>query len=121
MKILLIATISITALLLPSPVNARPQECGVSFMILPNGECLNLDYIKTSSDNRERVQRVNELYRGLIRDNAVFESNPLNRLAETKEEKEGRITNLVQSTKSRDAVVKGGKNIEDISYQIHQL
>ena len=82
---------------------------------------MNLDYIKTSSDNRERVQRVNELYRGLIRDNAVFESNPLNRLAETKEEKKERMTNLVQTAKSRNSVIKSGKNIEDISYQIHQL
>lgn len=121
MKIPFITTISIAALLLPSPVNARPQECGTSFMILPNRECLNLDYIKISSDNLERVQRVNELYGQLIRGNAAFESNPLNRLAETKEEKEGRMTNLVQSTKSRDSVVKSGKNIEDLSYQLHQL
>ncbi|MDX2214135.1 MAG: hypothetical protein SFY66_12675 [Oculatellaceae cyanobacterium bins.114] len=115
MKRLLLA-ISLTSFILPS--NAIAQEaCGNSYMILPDGSCMNMSYLTLLGQARQGRTEANEAFRQQFEANVSLELNPF--YIETREERDARYQSLAETSLVRDEVNATANDIEGILFPVH--
>ncbi|MBD1997900.1 hypothetical protein H6G00_14915 [Leptolyngbya sp. FACHB-541] len=115
MKRLLLA-IGLTSLMIPS--NAIAQEvCGNSYVILPDGSCMNMSYLTVLGQARQTRAAVNEAYQQQFNANVLIELDPY--YIETEQERDNRYQSLAESSIIRDDVNATADDIESTLFPIH--
>jgi hypothetical protein len=94
----------------------------MSYMILPDGSCLDLDYTSILGASRRNVGQATAAYAEVFNANVTIETiyaqyPQLNN--ETEAEYRRRIETLLIFRENRDAAVASGQNIEDMLFPIH--
>lgn len=104
----------------PAPAHAH-QDCGVSFMILPNGECLELTYLGILGRGRSNMAQVEQIYRRQFNANVALEviySRYPETDRETAEERQARYESLAETSLIRDDVAESTQTIEAMLYPL---
>jgi hypothetical protein len=112
-----------TVLGLSFPAFAQSADaCGFSYIILLDGNCMNMTYTSILGASRRNVSQANAVYQELFNANLeleiIYSQYPLLD-NETEEERDARIENLVLTGMVRDEVVVQGQSIEDQLYPLH--
>lgn len=98
------------------------EDCGFSFMILPDGNCVDMTYTSILGASRRNVSQANTIYQELFNANLeleiIYSQYPLLD-NETEEERDARIRNLAITGLARDEVVMQGQSIEDRLHPFH--
>ena len=97
-----LAIATITLLAWPAPTLAS-EDCGVSFMILPSGTCIEMSYLSLLVANRENMAQVEHLYQQQLRANAELDRYS-REIGETSEERTDRYLDLLETKDFRDEV-----------------
>lgn len=119
----LIPLCALAAILGPAiPTLAQSSDsCGFSYMILPDGNCMDMSYTSILGASRRNVSQANAIYQDLFNANLeleiIYSQYPLLD-NETEKEREARIRNLAVTGLARDEVVTQGQSIED---RLHPL
>jgi hypothetical protein len=112
----LLLAIGLTSLLIPS--NATAQEvCGNSYMILPDGSCMNMSYLTVLGQARQTRAAANEAYQQEFDVNVLIELDPY--YIETEEERDARYRSLAESSIIRDDVNATADYIENALFPLH--
>jgi hypothetical protein len=123
LKNLLSPILLATTLAIALPVQAQVSNaCGMSYMILPDGSCLDLDYTSILGASRRDVSQATAAYEEVFDANVTIETiyalyPQLDN--ETEAEYERRIETLLLFRENRDDAVRSGQNVEDTLYPIH--
>jgi hypothetical protein len=118
MKTTLLIGVGLSGLLLPG--NAMAQEaCGNSYMILPDGSCMNMSYLTVMSLTRRNVAAVQQDYNSLYRANLVLDNDSLYRAGESDAERDERFELLAERGIELDDTKAEAAAIEDWLYPIH--
>lgn len=123
LKQLLLPLTLTTAFALPMATPAQASDdCGMSYMILPDGRCLPLDYVSLLGASRRNVGEGSRIYEELFETNVELETiynrfPELNR--ETEAQRETRYETLAIVGEGRDAIASGGLVVEDRMFPIH--
>lgn len=118
--VLPLALAAATAAVLPA--QAQVTDCGMSVMVLPNGECLDMDYITVLGASRRNVGEANAIYNELFDTNVRIEMiySEFPQLDnETEEERRERYESLLRVRDGRDAVAASGQSVEDKLFPVH--
>lgn len=111
------------AFAVPGVAQAQTADaCGLSYMILPDGSCLNLDYTSILGASRRDVNQAVAAYEDLLDVNVTIET--IQALYpqfdnETEAEYQRRIDTLLFFRENRDNAVQSGQSIEDTLYPAH--
>jgi len=100
--------------------NVARAQCGVSYIILPNNECLSLDYLPTLAASRSSVTNAKLQYQQQLEANVSLDLNETYRIVETAEERQERYMQLYKTKRVTEEVELSGKIIEEWSYILHQ-
>lgn len=115
-----IAIASAPCLTLPAQAQAS-QDCGVSFMVLPNGDCLELSYLGILGRGRSDMEQVERIYQRQFNANVALEVL-YNRypevVSETEEERQARYESLAETSMIRDDAAESMRSIEDMLYPL---
>jgi hypothetical protein len=106
-----------------SSANAQMADsCGASFMILPDGNCLSLDYLPVLAGSRANLAEANDIYQRQYNANLQLEIL-YNRypayVSETEAERDARYESLAETSIFRDEVADSNQRIEDDLYPLH--
>lgn len=94
--------------------------CGESFIVLPNGRCMNLSYTSIVAASRRNVQVSNNQYESLLESNAILDvARNMGVTRESEESRKERIQTLGVYRQSRDQVNATGQQIEDVTFPLH--
>lgn len=97
-------------------------DCGSSFMILPDGNCMSLEYLSILGQSRMGLNQANQSYARLYNANlrlSVANSQLPVWLRETQEEKDARIETLVDVGQQRDDIAASNETVETILWPLH--
>lgn len=98
------------------------DACGFSYVILPDGNCMNMTYTSILGASRRNVSQANAVYQELFNANLeleiIYSQYPLLD-NETEKERDARIRNLAVTGLARDEVVTQGQSIEDRLHPLH--
>lgn len=115
-----IAIASATWLTLPAQAQAS-QDCGVSFIVLPNGDCLELTYLGILGRGRSNMEQVERIYQRQFNANVALEVI-YNRypevVSETEEKRQARYESLAETSIIRDDMAERTQSIEDMLYPL---
>ncbi|MBD1871870.1 hypothetical protein H6F75_00095 [Nodosilinea sp. FACHB-131] len=123
LKNLLSPILLATTFAIALPAQAQVSNaCGMSYMILPDGNCLDLDYTSILGASRRDVSQATAAYEEVFEANVTIETiyalyPQLDN--ETEAEYERRIETLLLFRENRDDAVQSGQNVEDTLYPIH--
>ena len=116
--ILLAATFAIAL-----PARAQVSNaCGMSYMILPDGSCLDLEYTSILGSSRRDVTQATAAYERVLDANVTIETIYIlypQLDDETEAEYERRIDTLLLFRENRDVAVQSGQTVEDTLYPVH--
>lgn len=109
--------------LIVCPVQAQTaNECGTSYMILPDGRCLNLGYMPVLGGSRANLAEANDIYQRQYNANLQLEilyNQYPGYVSETEEERDDRYESLAETSIFRDEVDASNQRIEDDLYPLH--
>ena len=108
----------LTTLLAPGHAIAQPA-CGGSYIVLPDGSCINLSYMSVLSNSRSGLTEMNELYQEELELNAALNSSTLYLLNESAEERDARYQSLVDTAITRNEVMADAEDLEATLFPIH--
>ena len=118
MKRALFLTSSLASLLMSGPAIAQ-EVCGASYIVLPDGNCLNLSYMSVLEDTRSNLEQIEELYQEQFENNVILESSYLYRLTESEEDRNERYQSLAETSIVRDEVAASAAEIEATLFPLH--
>lgn len=108
------------SLSLAMPAAAQtPSECGNSFVILPDGGCLDLSHLGYLGHSRENLAVINQLYQAqynLNLNQEIFYSQYPLFDNETEEERQARYASLARTASERDDTAASAQQIEDLLF-----
>ena len=117
-SVILAAVISLASAIVPGVATAK-DVCGYSYIVLPDGRCLTLNYMTVLGESRSNQAEVDNLYQEQFDANLALEMNTRYRLTETKGERDARIKELAKTKRVRDDVASDAQHIEDTLYPLH--
>lgn len=98
------------------------DNCGTSFMMLPDGNCLNLGYMPVLGGSRTNLAEANDIYQRQYNANLqleiLYNQYPAY-VSETEEERNTRYENLAETGIFRDKVDESNQRIENDLYPLH--
>ena len=118
MKRVFLLMTGLAALLIPGQAIAQ-EACGGSYIILPDGSCINLSYMSVLSNSRSGLTEMNELYQDELELNAALNSSTLYLLNESEEDRDARYASLVETAIIRNAVAADAEDLEATLFPIH--
>lgn len=98
--------------LLLAPPAIAEEVCGASYMTLPTGHCLNLNYMGVLGKSRAELAEINREYQEEFDVNLALEMDDWYRLLETEEERDARISNLAETGMIRDEMDTRNQGVE---------
>jgi hypothetical protein len=112
-----LASAIVLVLSLMMPAKAQTTfECGNSFVILPDGGCLNLSHLGYLGHSRENLANIEQTYQTQFNANVELEIL-YNRypafVSETEQERQRRYESLVETSIVRDEIAGSAQQIED--------
>ncbi|NJN57281.1 MAG: hypothetical protein HC879_07140 [Leptolyngbyaceae cyanobacterium SL_5_9] len=112
----LLLILSFASLMIPSNAIAQ-EDCGNSYMILPDGSCMNMSYLTWLGQARQHRAAANEAYQQQFNANVLIELDPY--YIETEEERNARYQSLAESSIIRDDVNAIADDIETTLFPLH--
>lgn len=116
MKILFLSLISASYLATISPAYAQ-ETCGNSYIVLPDGTCLNMTYLTVLSNARRNNASINQLYQDQFDLNVQLEVNPY--YVETEEERDERYRSLAETSLVKEDINRSTQDLEATLFPIH--
>lgn len=112
----LLLTASLTSLLIPGNAIAQ-EDCGNSYMVLPNSNCVNMSYLTVLGQSRNNLAVANEMYQQEFDANLALELNPY--YIETERQRNDRYRSLAETSIMRDQVSTMAEDVEGMLFPIH--
>ena len=119
MKKILAVIVGSVTLFAPLTVNAQ-DACSSSYIVLPDGKCMNMEYLAILSASRGVKAQMDAKYLRQLDANVTLELSETYRLTETKQERDSRYRGLANTSKLRDQTSVSNQEVEDILYPVHQ-
>ena len=97
-------------------------DCGISFMILPDGNCMTLEYLSILGQSRMGLNQANRVYTNLY--NANLELSVANSqvpiwFRESQEEENARLETLVAVGQQRNDIADSHETVEITLWPLH--
>jgi hypothetical protein len=123
LKKLLSPLLLTTTIAIALPAQAQVSNaCGMSYMILPDGSCLDLDYTSILGASRRDVSQSTAAYEEVLDANVTIETIYIlypQLDNETEAEYKRRIDTLIAYRQDRDDAVRSNQSVEDTLYPNH--
>lgn len=117
MKKTLCIGIGLSSLLLPGTAIAQ-DACGTSYMVLPDGSCMNMQYLTILGQSRRNQAQAEAAYTSQFQANLNLDTNTFYRAAESDSEREARLESLAESGLSLEDIRQSVNSVESSLFPI---